>query len=60
MRYTKYKKIVKISVFGDDDTWISISKSVYKIEMQARTVTAADDFITGTVLKPFLFNFCYN
>jgi hypothetical protein len=32
MRYIKYKNFVKISVFGDDDTWISNTNSVYKTE----------------------------
>ena len=32
MRYTKYKNFVKISLFGDDDTWISNSNSVYRID----------------------------
>ena len=32
MRYTKYKNFVKISLFGDDDTWISNSNSVYKTD----------------------------
>ena len=32
MRYTVHKNIVKISVFGDDDTWISNSNSVYRID----------------------------
>jgi len=32
MRYTVHKKFVKISVFGDDDTWISNSNSVYRID----------------------------
>jgi hypothetical protein len=32
MRYTKYKNFVKISVFGDDDTWISNTNSVYKTD----------------------------
>lgn len=32
MRYTKYKNFVKISVFGDDDTLISNSSSVYKVD----------------------------
>ena len=32
MRYTVHKNIVKISVFGDDDTWISNTNSVYRID----------------------------
>ena len=32
MRYTVHKNFVKISVFGDDDTWISNSNSVYRID----------------------------
>ena len=32
MQYTKYKNFVKISLFGDDDTWISNSNSVYKTD----------------------------
>jgi hypothetical protein len=32
MRYTKYKNFVKISLFGDDDIWLSNSNSVYKID----------------------------
>ena len=32
MRYTVHKIFVKISVFGDDDTWISNSNSVYRID----------------------------
>jgi len=32
MRYTVHKNFVKISVFGDDDTWISNTKSVYRID----------------------------
>ena len=32
MRYIKYKNFVKVSVFGDDDTWISNTTSVYKTE----------------------------
>ena len=32
MRYTKYKNFVKIALFGDDDTWISNSNSVYRVE----------------------------
>ncbi len=30
MRYTIHNIFVKISVFGDDDTWLSNSNSVYK------------------------------
>ena len=32
MRYTVHKIFVKISVFGDDDTWISNTNSVYRID----------------------------
>ena len=32
MRYTVHKNFVKISVFGDDDTWISNLNSVYRID----------------------------
>ena len=32
MRYIVHKNFVKISVFGDDDTWISNSNSVYRID----------------------------
>ena len=32
MRYTVHKNFVKISVFGDDDTWMSNSNSVYRID----------------------------
>jgi hypothetical protein len=32
MRYTVHKNFVKISVFGDDDIWISNSNSVYRID----------------------------
>ena len=32
MRYTKYKNFVKLSLFGDDDTWICNSNSVYKTD----------------------------
>ena len=32
MRYTVHKNFVKISVFGDDDTWISNTNSVYRID----------------------------
>ena len=30
MRYTKYKKLIKISCFGKDDLWSSKADSVYK------------------------------
>ena len=33
MRYIKYKNFVKISVFGDDDAFISNINSVYKTEI---------------------------
>ena len=32
MQYTKYKNFVKISLFGDDDIWLSNSNSVYKVD----------------------------
>jgi len=32
MRYTKYKNFVKISLFGDDDAWISNTNSVYRVD----------------------------
>ena len=32
MRYTVHKNFVKISVFGDDDTWVSNVNSVYRID----------------------------
>ena len=30
MRYTKYKKIIKVSCFGDADLWASKTYSMYK------------------------------
>ena len=32
MRYTVHKNFVKISVFGDDDIWVSNVNSVYRID----------------------------
>jgi len=32
MRYTKYKNFIRVTVVGDDDTWISNTNSVYKLD----------------------------
>ena len=31
MRYTKYKNLIKVTLFGKDDIWLTNSDSVYKI-----------------------------
>ena len=50
MRYTVHKNIVKISVFGIDDIWLSNENSVYRV----------DTSLTNSKRMRFNFNGCLN
>ena len=45
MRYTKYTKLIKVTLFGKDDIWESKTNSMYKINGSFTNCKITNNFI---------------